>query len=98
MACEEAIMQQEFAYLTALAAADSFTLEGDTLTIHTGQGELVFTVAKSLTLEGQTWGLSGIVQNDAVVSMAIDNKITAEFSADQIAGSALVPYQSALGD
>lgn len=88
MACEEAIMQQEFAYLTALSGAESFTLDGESLTIHTGEGDLAFTAAQSLTLEGQPWGLSGIVQNDAVVSMAIDNQITAEFSGDQVAGSA----------
>jgi heat shock protein HslJ len=39
----EGIMEQENAYLAALSAANSFSLEGDSLLINTAQGVLVFT-------------------------------------------------------
>ena len=42
-ACEPAIANQELAYLEALEAAQRFSITGDTLTIETGAGELVFT-------------------------------------------------------
>ena len=42
-ACEPAIANQELAYLEALEAAQRFSIAGDTLTIETGAGELVFT-------------------------------------------------------
>jgi heat shock protein HslJ len=88
MACPEDIMQQESDYLAALATAESFTLDGETLTVHTGQGNLVFDIARDLTLEGQGWTLSGIVQNEAIVSTAVDSEITVEFSGAEVAGSA----------
>jgi heat shock protein HslJ len=88
MACSEENMQQEIDYLAALAAVESFTLEGETLTIYSGEGVLVFETAHDLALEGQAWVLSGIVQDEAVVSTAIDSKITAEFSGDQVNGFA----------
>jgi heat shock protein HslJ len=88
MACPEEIMQQEIDYLAALAGTDSFTLDEGILTIYTNQGNLVFKEAQDLTLEGQGWTLSGIVQNEAIVSTAIDSRITAEFSGEQVAGFA----------
>ena len=42
MACEAAILDQELAYLTALASATRFSLVGDTLTIESGDGDLTF--------------------------------------------------------
>jgi heat shock protein HslJ len=46
-ACERAIMDQEAAFLAALAAADSFSLAGDDLTIESGAGALMFERARS---------------------------------------------------
>jgi heat shock protein HslJ len=42
MACETAIMDQETAYLAALAGAARFSMSGDTLTIESGSGDLTF--------------------------------------------------------
>jgi heat shock protein HslJ len=42
MACEEPVMQQEQAYLAALSTAQSYTIEGSTLTIAHESGSLVF--------------------------------------------------------
>jgi heat shock protein HslJ len=47
MACEASIMGQEQTYLAALTAAQSFTIDGETLTIVTGNGDLVFSSASS---------------------------------------------------
>jgi heat shock protein HslJ len=48
MACEEAIMDQEAQYLSALAAADSYSIEGDRLEIsYDGGAEVLTFVAKS---------------------------------------------------
>jgi heat shock protein HslJ len=42
MACEEAVMNQEQAYLAALSVAQTYTIEGNTLTIAHAGGTLVF--------------------------------------------------------
>jgi PKD repeat protein len=42
MACEEAVMAQEQAYLAALSAAQSYTVQGNSLTIAHAGGALVF--------------------------------------------------------
>ena len=48
MACEEAIMDQEAQYLSALEAANSYTIEGDCLEISYDSAERVLTfIAKS---------------------------------------------------
>jgi heat shock protein HslJ len=46
MACEEAVMAQEQAYLAALSAAQAYTIEGNTLTIAHAGGALVFQGAR----------------------------------------------------
>jgi len=81
-------MEQESAYLAQLNAAESLTLEADTLAIHTTEGDLIFRPPTHETLENSHWVLSGISQGDAVVSTWIDEEITAEFKDDQITGSA----------
>jgi heat shock protein HslJ len=42
MACEEAVMNQEQAYLAALSLAQSYTIQGNTLTIQYAGGTLVY--------------------------------------------------------
>jgi heat shock protein HslJ len=41
MACEPAVMDQEQAYLAALAAADRFAVDGSTMTLYAGDTALV---------------------------------------------------------
>ncbi|MFN8185489.1 MAG: META domain-containing protein [Gaiellales bacterium] len=45
MACEDDVMAQEFAYTTALEAAQSFSIDGDTLEIVSSEGTLTFAAA-----------------------------------------------------
>ncbi|MCP4418247.1 MAG: META domain-containing protein [Chloroflexi bacterium] len=87
MACD-GLMEQEAAFLQMLQTAESFTLDADSLIIHTTEGNLVFKQKEDLTLTGTEWTLNGIAQDEAFVSTAIDSEITAVFENDQIAGSA----------
>jgi heat shock protein HslJ len=87
-------MEQEQAYLQMLMSAVSLTLENETLTIHTGEGEgstggdLVYQPAEHQALEGTAWNLSGIANNDAMVNTWIDEMITAEFNNGELGGNA----------
>lgn len=89
MACmEEGLMEQESHFLAILQAAESFTLAENQLTIHTVEGDLIFQPAQHQSLEGIIWMLNGIVEGDAVVSMAVDSEITAMFADGSVAGYA----------
>lgn len=89
MACmEEGLMEQESQFLTMLQAAATFTLTADQLTIHTAEGNLIFQPAQHQSLEGIIWMLNGIVEGDAVVSMAADSEITTTFVDGSVAGYA----------
>ncbi|MBK9054965.1 MAG: META domain-containing protein [Chloroflexi bacterium] len=89
MACvEDALMTQESTFLGMLQAAESFTLSDEQLIIHTAQGDLVFQPAQNQSLEGVTWVLNGLAQNDAIVSTWVDSEITATFAEGQVTGSA----------
>lgn len=84
----EGLMDQEAAYLNMLRAAQSITLDDGRLTIHTAEGNLVFEPATDLTLEGQAWTLSAIVEGEVVSSMVGAEPITATFEGGQLTGSA----------
>jgi len=88
MACTEPLMQQEADFVKLMSAVTSYTLEGDRLTLTGADGVLVFEVAKPLPLEGTTWHLSGLAQNDAVVSTAVDEQITLALKEGQAGGFA----------
>ena len=71
MACEEARMAAEGAYLRALGAVAAFELGADTLTLRGPGLELVFerqAPVADADLIGTTWILDGIVEGDAVSS------------------------------
>ncbi|MCP4420550.1 MAG: META domain-containing protein [Chloroflexi bacterium] len=87
MACE-GLMEQEAIFTQMLQAAESITLDGEMLTIHTTEGDLVFEQAAHLDLVGTNWVLSGIAQDEAIGSTAIDSEITAVFQDGQMTGSA----------
>jgi heat shock protein HslJ len=86
--CGAEIMAQEAAYLAALGSAETFTLEGGALAIHSPDGGLVFKVAENLPMEGTDWILEGIAQGDAIVSTWIDPEISAVFDDGQVTGFA----------
>lgn len=91
MACDEPRMSQETAYLSALAASQSFSFDGTRLVIRYAGGELVFEpqpAAIQPPLEGTLWQLTTIVSGEVAQSVLVDTQITAQISAGQINGSA----------
>ncbi len=81
MACEQAVMDQEQAFLTALAGATSFSISGDALTIQTATGELIFGAISPLTQNG--WTLTSLVGT----SLVSGTTVTANFAAGAVTGS-----------
>lgn len=78
--CSEEISTQESAYLGLLAAAESVTQTPGQLIIHAPDGNLIFEPAEHSELESGEWRLSGILQDNAVVSMVIDESINLTFA------------------
>jgi heat shock protein HslJ len=70
MACEPAeVMDLEQAFLTSLARADAFAVDGSVLTLRSGGDAWTFEElppAPTAELVGTTWQLDGYVANDAV--------------------------------
>ncbi len=91
MAGPEEHMQLESAYLRMLEAAETFAIEGDRLTLTTGEGEtLVFDAMPAPELSGSSWLVNGYNNGkQAVVGMAPEPQLTLEFSAGgQVSGNA----------
>lgn len=88
MACADPAMAQEAVYMGLVQAATKFRLEEGRLILESGESVLVYEAAQAASLEGTEWGLSGMVEGDAVVSSNLDENITAIFEGGQIAGSA----------
>lgn len=83
----EGLMEQETAYLQMLQTATGLTVSADELIVHTPDGDMTFAPAANAALEGTDWVLSGIAQNDAVVSTWIDENITIKFIEGQVSGN-----------
>ncbi len=94
MACEDAIMMQETAYLAALPNAATFTIQGDTLELRHATGSLIasYTAVSSeaASLVGPTWQLTTLNNGaGAVASVMAGTEITAMFGEDgSLSGSA----------
>lgn len=92
MACEDAAMQQETAFLAALADAATYEIRGDSLEIRDAEGALLasFVAVTPASLSGVTWELTGYNNGqDAVVSLLEGTTITAVFGEDgSLSGSA----------
>jgi heat shock protein HslJ len=91
MACAEAVMAQETAFLAALGATTSYAISGDQLALEDSSGDtrLVFE-AQSRALSGSSWTvLSYNTGKRAVASTINGTKITADFGEDrQLTGNA----------
>jgi heat shock protein HslJ/uncharacterized lipoprotein YbaY len=102
MACPEPIMTQAQAYMTALTAAATFTVEGGTLTLLDAGGAAVATFsAVSSDLAGTAWTVTMLNNGqEAVVGVIEGSVLTAEFGADgSLSGSGgcnrfMTSYQS----
>ena len=84
MACAQPVMDQESAYLTALADAKTYTVQGDNLTLSGADGKtLVSYKAQSQDLAGTNWEVVGYNNGkEAVVSVLLNTSITASFGKD----------------
>lgn len=84
MACDGPVMDQETAYFQALAAAKSFTVGGDQLTLSDADGdELATYQAQSQNLEGTSWQVISYNNGkQAVVSVVAGSELTADFGTD----------------
>ena len=94
MMCAEpaGVMEQESAYLAALAMAASYAIVGDELEIADADGSMLLTyaAAKEAPLTGVTWSLISYNNGQgAISSVVLDTEITAVFGEDgSLAGSA----------
>jgi heat shock protein HslJ len=91
MACPDPIMKQAGEYMTALAAATSYQIQGDTLELLDAGGNPVATfTAQPTSLPGTSWIVIGYNNGrGGVVSVIIDTEITAVFGEDgTLSGSA----------
>ena len=89
MACLDAVMDQEQAFLEALESADSYSIAGSTLEMRSGNSVLLLFEAVPTTLSDSSWHLTGLTNaSEAVVSVVADTVISAMFNADgTLAGS-----------
>ncbi|MCB9135331.1 MAG: META domain-containing protein [Anaerolineales bacterium] len=88
MFCDpQEVMDQEDKFLSWLAGAQTVALDGDHLTIHTSEGDLIFTKAQNATLEGSNWQLSSIVDENGATGTAVDQNIYIKFANGGAAGS-----------
>jgi len=91
MFCDEAgVMEQEAAYLAALASVDTWSMDGETLTLSSGGTQLLAFTAISQDLAGSSWDL--LAYNNGTggfESAVIDTPVTAMFGEDDtLTGSA----------
>lgn len=84
MMCEQAVMDQESAYLKALGEAKTFAVKGDQLTLTGGDGsKLAVYKAQSQDLAGTTWEATAYNNGkQAVVGVLEGTTLTASFDKD----------------
>lgn len=89
MACLDAIMEQERAFLDALIAVDAYSIAGSTLEMRSLGEVILLFEATPTALANTSWRLTGINNGkEAVLSVAADTEITATFTEDgTLAGS-----------
>jgi heat shock protein HslJ len=91
MACAPAVMKHAEAFMSALAGARSFRIEGGQLQLLSGSGAVLATLApQSQSLAGTAWQVTGFNNGrQAVVSVLNGTTLTMAFSADgRASGSA----------
>lgn len=84
MMCEQAVMDQETAYIKALGQVKSYSLSGDRLSLKDEDGKdiLVFQ-AQSQDLAGTSWEAVNFYNgNQAIVGVITGTSLTAEFGRD----------------
>ncbi|NKQ37184.1 MAG: META domain-containing protein [Chloroflexi bacterium] len=86
MACSEPVMEQEQDYLAALPQAATYAIQGDKLELRDANGSLLANYAAGPNnLAGTSWDVISYNNgNQAVVSVIIGSKITANFGEDGV--------------
>ncbi|GMQ84843.1 MAG: hypothetical protein BMS9Abin07_0408 [Acidimicrobiia bacterium] len=89
MACLDAVMDQEQAFLEALESADSYAIAGSTLEMRSGNSVVLLFEAVPTTLSDASWHLTGLNSGrESVASVVADTQVTATFNEDgTLAGS-----------
>jgi heat shock protein HslJ len=89
MACLEAVMEQEQAFLEALDAVDSYSIAGDVLELRSADEVLALLQAIPTTIANTAWRLTALNNGkQAVVGVVGETEITATFTEDgTLAGS-----------
>lgn len=88
VACPDVDTSMVQSYLNALASATGFMHNGDSLTIQTENGELVFTQMPNVELDGTRWQLNSLADGSGnITRMPIDSDIFIIFDGDQVNGS-----------
>jgi heat shock protein HslJ len=84
MMCDESVMEQETAYLKALAEAKTYAVNGDQLTLtDADKTSLAIYKAQSQDLSGTSWEVTGYNNGkQAVVGMLEGTTLTADFGKD----------------
>ena len=86
MACPgDGVMEQETAYLAAIATAATYSIQGDVLELRTADGALAVSYAavQPASLTANAWQVTGYNNgNEAVVSVVNGTSITAVFGED----------------
>ena len=89
MACLDDVMEQERAFLAALASVDSYSIAGSALEMRAGDEVVLLFDAIPADLANSSWSLIALNNGkEAVVSVVADTEITALFTEDgTMAGS-----------
>ena len=90
MAGPEDLMLAEQAYLKLLKGCDGWEVDGDTLTLSTGdETTLTYEKAAAVELPGSSWNVVNYNNGkDAIISLVAGSELTLEFGTDgQVAGS-----------
>ena len=84
MAGPEPLMKAEQAYLELLKGCDGYQVEGDTLTLLSGESEsLVYEKAAEVTLPGTSWNATSYNNGEGgVTTLVTGSELTLEFGAD----------------
>ncbi len=84
MMCEQAVMEQETAFIDALGQVRTYSISGDQLSLKDADGtEVLVFQAQSQDLAGTSWEVVNFYNgNQAIVGVITDTNLTAEFGKD----------------
>lgn len=94
MACEEAVMNQEFQFLQALEGVQEFRINGGNLiityTTEEGSGVMVFEnhhTAMNNSIVDTAWKLLFWTESNSMIDVAADSEVSLNFTGDRLSGT-----------